>query len=305
MSVDALQNWMMQTGLMVSLLILIILLIRRPFARAFGANAAYALWSLPLIRLCFPVVSIPAHWMPRAFRLTPTQPPSNSIEAAAPSFGVNAAASDAFSEPAAAVISSPSLMSILLIIWAGVAALWLVFQLIQQGQFKASLIANSETISDALAAEVSSAAQQMDLKASPHVRLSNDTIGPLVTGVINPVIILPKTFETEFETEQRKFALTHELAHLKRKDLWVALTALVFRAVNWPNPLVHFAAHRLRADQEAACDAYVVRLTGGEAIHSYAETLVKAAKQSGGNKPNIAHLALSFMDCDEEISKGD
>ena len=123
-----------------------------------------------------------------------------------------------------------------------------------------------------------------------------------MTGVLNPVIILPQRFETEFETEQRSFALTHELAHLKRKDHWVALTALVFRTVNWPNPLVHFAAHRLRADQEAACDAYVVRLTGGDAVHSYAETLVKAAKQSGATSKS-GHLALSLADKDEKISR--
>ena len=68
MSMDALQNWVVQTGLMVSLLIFVVLLIRRPFARAFGANAAYALWSLPLIRLCLPVFTIPQRWVPESLR---------------------------------------------------------------------------------------------------------------------------------------------------------------------------------------------------------------------------------------------
>ena len=54
MTLDAFQSWVVQTGLVVSLLIVLILLIRRPFARMFGANAAYALWSLPLIRLLLP-----------------------------------------------------------------------------------------------------------------------------------------------------------------------------------------------------------------------------------------------------------
>ncbi len=304
MSVEALQNWMMQTGLMVSLLIFVILVIRRPFARAFGANAAYALWSLPLIRLCFPMVNIPEKWIPQAFRPDQTSPLDIATDVAAPSFGQTAIESGAFHDPVAAASSAPSLMAIILLIWAGVAVLWLSFQLLQQRQFKTHLMETSEIISEGLAAEVRYAAKHIELKTSPHVRLSNNNIGPLVSGVLKPAVILPKAFETDFDAEQRGFALTHELAHLKRKDLWVALTALVFRAVNWPNPIVHYAAHRLRADQEAACDAYVIRLTGGEAVHSYAETLVKAAKQSGG-APMSGHLALSLADKDDKISKGD
>jgi len=43
----------------VSLLIVLVLIIRRPFARMFGARAAYALWMLPFIRLVMPEVTIP------------------------------------------------------------------------------------------------------------------------------------------------------------------------------------------------------------------------------------------------------
>ncbi len=76
MTIEAFQNWVIQTGLVVSLLIIIILLIRRPFAWAFGANAAYALWSLPLIRLCLPGVSVPSNWVPKFLR-----EPSSSLAA--------------------------------------------------------------------------------------------------------------------------------------------------------------------------------------------------------------------------------
>ena len=305
MSVEVLQSWMFQTGLMVSLLILIILLIRRPFARAFGANAAYALWCLPLIRFCFPMISIPERWMPQALRPESAPPPVADFEAIAPNFESHANVPSGFNEPLQTASSTPSLMAICLIVWVGVASIWLFLQLIQQRQFKARQIEQSEAVSNTLTVEILSVAERMELPNTPNVRVSNEAIGPLVTGVFNPVVILPDNFETNFDEEQRRFALTHEFAHIKRKDLWVALTALIFRAVNWPNPLVHFAAHRLRADQEAACDAFVVRLTGGEAVHSYAETLVKAAKHSVGDKSKMGHLALSLTDAENEISKGD
>ena len=143
------------------------------------------------------------------------------------------------------------------------------------------------------------------MRRDPYVRVSSQNIGPLVTGVINPLVILPRDFEQNFDGPQRNFALIHELSHIKRKDLWAALATLGFRAINWPNPLVHYAAHKMCIDQEAACDAFVVKMTGGETAHSYAETLVKAAKQRRDTSEPNSHLALSMTNADDKIAKGD
>ena len=47
-------NWGLRTGVVITGLIGLVLLLRRPFARYFGAEATFLLWSLPLIRLCMP-----------------------------------------------------------------------------------------------------------------------------------------------------------------------------------------------------------------------------------------------------------
>ena len=52
-------GWGVQTGLSVTLLVVFILLIRRPFAKRFGAKAAYALWLLPVLRLFIPTIKVP------------------------------------------------------------------------------------------------------------------------------------------------------------------------------------------------------------------------------------------------------
>ncbi|MEC9150005.1 MAG: M56 family metallopeptidase, partial [Pseudomonadota bacterium] len=49
---------LMWTGALIAL----VLLLRRPVARHFGAGAAYALWFLPLARLILPPVTLPG-WM--------------------------------------------------------------------------------------------------------------------------------------------------------------------------------------------------------------------------------------------------
>ena len=162
------------------------------------------------------------------------------------------------------------------------------------------LVPNADT-----AIEIAQAAMTVRLRKIPSVRIAPDGTGPLVTGVLKPLVILPDNFSEIYDAQQRQFALVHELAHIKRRDLWVALATLIFRAVNWPNPLVHYAANKLRGDQEAACDAFVVKVTGGETAHSYAETLVKAVRQDGDGSRKTASLALSLTQADSDISKGD
>ena len=146
MSMEALQNWIVQTGLMVSLLILLILLIRRPFARAFGPNAAYALWSLPLIRLCLPVFTIPQNWVPDSLREKASDP------ATAPVF--DGAEAPVFVQPpigSAERINPPEAFDyslVLMGLWLSVAVLWLSYQFYQQVRFKACLLYTSPSPRD-------------------------------------------------------------------------------------------------------------------------------------------------------------
>lgn len=55
-------DWLTDTFIWTAALIMLVLLIRRPVARHFGPQAAYALWALPLIRLVLPPLTLPA-WM--------------------------------------------------------------------------------------------------------------------------------------------------------------------------------------------------------------------------------------------------
>ncbi len=306
MTLEALQAWVVQTGLSVSLLIGFILVIRRPFGRIFGANAAYALWSLPLIRMCMPGFSIPQRWVPEFLQLSSKTPTlASPLEVPANRYSPFNGETDVFA-PAQLAPTEPIQWGIILLsVWVSVATLWLGYQLSQQARYKSHLVAQSFEPNARLTSEIDRAANRVGLRKRPKVRVASGKIGPLVTGVFNPLVIVPNHFDETFEPQQRYFALVHEFAHIKRFDLWAALATLMFRALNWPNPLVHYASHKLRGDQEAACDAFVVRVTGVETAHSYAETLVKAVRQDRGPAGKVTHLALSLAEADSEISKGD
>jgi hypothetical protein len=165
------------------------------------------------------------------------------------------------------------------------AVLWLGWQLLQHRRSISRLYSFSQPVTGRLAWQVKEAADKLGFKRVPVVKLSTEHQGPLVLGIFRPVIILPKNFETNFSRAQQTYALMHEMSHIRRGDLWAVFTGLLFRAVNWPNPIVHLAARQFRADQEAACDAYVLgRIGGGQAeVEGYAETLVHAAKTANGS----------------------
>lgn len=289
--IDMLASWGLQTGFMVSLLIGLVLIIRRPFARYFGANAAYALWLLPLVRLFLPTMTVP--FITRAVP-NETAPDVSYV----PTVGVSVPdLPSATITPNLHPVSTETLniWALVTVLWLSLALLWFAYQLLKQHRFMTHLRAESWPISENFMLAVNQSKKAVGLKKMPEIRLSENVRGPMVTGIMKPLIVLPKDFESRFTADQQAFALIHEMAHIKRGDLWVAFIVLAYRALFWPNPLVHFAAHKLRVDQEAACDAAVVAKTGPETTHSYAETLVHAAKSAGRQSHN-APLGLALSD---------
>lgn len=98
---------------------------------------------------------------------------------------------------------------------------------------------------------------------------------PVVTGLLRPVILLPRGAE-QWNTSHLEAALRHELKHVERFDLWTILPGHLACAAYWFHPLVWLAAARMREEQEAACDDAV--LAAGFDPASYAEALVAAAR---------------------------
>jgi len=81
---------------------------------------------------------------------------------------------------------------------------------------------------------------------------------PALVGLLRPHVALPADFEQRFSAAERELILAHEQVHRDRLDNLWNLLACALTALHWWNPLAWWAARRMQADQELACDATVL-----------------------------------------------
>jgi beta-lactamase regulating signal transducer with metallopeptidase domain len=307
----------LQTVLAVSVLIALVLVARKPVAKYFGAGVAYALWALPLARLVLPPLQMPVSLMPllrlpriRHIRATASIDDCLTVSEADPSASMHA------SPPAPAVMPSAPLLAErfceglaspqplmdtlsamllpgLFIVWAGGAFCVFGLSLWRQHVFMQTVKREAVNVSPRLQHIARQVGAQVGLKRLPVIASSFISSGPLVTGLTRPVVMLPAWFETDYDDTQQRAALAHELTHVRRGDLWALQLAEFFIACMWFNPLAYYAHRAFRTDQEAACDADVLK-TGTASPHAYGATLIKAVKSASQERlPAGAGLPLT------------
>lgn len=105
-----------------------------------------------------------------------------------------------------------------------------------------------------------------------------------MAGLIRPVVVLPADFAATLTRGEVRMALAHELAHVRRGDLWLAIVPACARILCffcpplWQIPGRHGASAR-----EAACDQIALAATGASRAR-YGRLLLKivAADNEGG-----------------------
>lgn len=103
-----------------------------------------------------------------------------------------------------------------------------------------------------------------------NIYLCDEIDTPFILGIIKPSIYVP----SGMETEQIKYVIEHERAHLQRKDhCWKPL-GFTLLAVHWFNPVMWVAYILLCRDIELACDEKVIKNMNNLDKKGYSETLL-------------------------------
>jgi beta-lactamase regulating signal transducer with metallopeptidase domain len=108
--------------------------------------------------------------------------------------------------------------------------------------------------------------------ASPFARL------PIAVGCFKPMVLLPLTMLTQLPPEMLEAIIAHELAHIRRLDLWVNVFQRTVETFLFYHPIVWWLSNRLRNEREFCCDELAAEATGSRS--TYASALEYAGRAS-------------------------
>lgn len=227
---------LLETSLITSAAILLVLALRKPLMTRFGASVAYALWGL--VAVAWLAVLLPAPVLP----VTQMTVLSVQVGEALPLSGAEVGMGTWWPLVLVAVWL-PGAIAFTLLLWR------------QQRRFRHALEGTQ--------------------RRNDGLHQANTTHGlPAVVGVLCPRIVLPADFDTRYSEAERELILCHERIHIRRRDLQANAVAAALCALYWFNPLMHYAVRRFRHDQELACDERVMARHPGQR-RRYADAILK------------------------------
>lgn len=232
--------WLIDTLVATGVLMAVVLLLRRPVARAFGPGVAYALWALPLIRLILPPLMLPASFAPKVQLPDTVQ---DVLVIAAPRVATGSAAHSGW-----------SLADWSIAVWLCGAVALLIWRAWSYAAMRRRLLEHARPMGEA---------------GKIRIIETRAVTAPVAFGVFDKVVALPWGFMASPDRLSRNFALEHEFEHHAGRDLAANFVFQPLLALHWFNPLGWLAWRAMRRDQEAACDARVMAGRGSFAREAY------------------------------------
>lgn len=260
----------LKMSLLATVLILVIVLIRAVAINKLPKKTFLVLWGIALFRLLIPF-SIPSQFsiytvfnaLKRIFSQG-IAPMTTDKAIAIPNVRTvyNITNNDISIEPSARI--SPFM--VIWIIGLIVCATFIfVTHLRSRREYKTALPIDNDFVNDWL--------YKNQIWRNILIRQSDKISGPLTYGVLNPVILLPKSTDLADEN-LLQYVLTHEYVHIRRFDILSKCLLVAALCIHWFNPIMWVMYILANRDLELACDETVVRMLGETKKCSYAMALI-------------------------------
>ncbi|KTF15634.1 M56 family metallopeptidase [Pseudoalteromonas sp. H105] len=134
--------------------------------------------------------------------------------------------------------------------------------------------------------------QALDLSThiDAHVYTSDKVSSPLVVGLKEPKIIIPKSLTEQLKHEQLRAIVLHEYAHIKRGDNWFGLFQEVIAILFWWSPVIRILNKQIHVEREIACDLRAVNEL--KSTQLYAQSLIDCAKLMVTQQRSVLAMGL-------------
>jgi beta-lactamase regulating signal transducer with metallopeptidase domain len=131
--------------------------------------------------------------------------------------------------------------------------------------------------------------RRLNIAARGRVFLSSRVDEAIAIGCWRPLVLLPVAWATELPPAVLEAVIAHELAHIRRLDLWATWLQRVAETLLFYHPAVWWVSRRISIERELCCDELAVSVTSRRT--EYAQALETIARRK--RTPSLA-LSTSF-----------
>lgn len=140
---------------------------------------------------------------------------------------------------------------------------------------------------------VSALASQWSLKLAPRIAETSELIVPTVVGLFRPLILLPTSMLSGLTPAELELILTHELAHVRRWDMWINLLQRLAETILFFNPGLWYVSRKISVLREFCCDELTCNHQPCDQHAqriNYASALLRVLELAQPNHPQAADL---------------
>jgi len=319
-------GWVIRGSFMAGILVLLVLIVQFLFKNKLEARWKYLIWLPVAIRLLLP-------WAPESslslYNVL-------SLEAIAPGFHQKAQDPTAFKnaviagetavqrnrtlspelngatvpasshEPGSvqksgfwwSEIKNMSFIHMLLAVWLAGVLFFSAKTVFDQNRLKQALRAGRTIDTPFLSAVFQETKHLFGIKRNVRFVASERIPGPAVVGFFKPAVVISPSLLVTLQKDQLQLILAHEFAHIRRRDVAVNWMMHMILILHWFNPLLWFAIHRARQDQEIACDACALDRMMPQQKNAYGQTIIHVLEHLSVShyRPGLAGLSATHKE---------
>lgn len=123
--------------------------------------------------------------------------------------------------------------------------------------------------------------KKLNIKKSPQLILSNETLIPFTTGFTKPIVVMPLINLSE---EEQSFILRHELCHYCNRDIWLKFFISILCIIFWWDPLIYLLKKDLQQILEIRCDLLTCNNLSEHNRLMYLQAIIKILKYCSESK---------------------
>lgn len=125
-----------------------------------------------------------------------------------------------------------------------------------------------------------------------QIVVSDYAVSPFTTGLLHPIVVVPKMMLSGLPEEELKVILMHESTHIRLGHLWYFLLWDILRILLWPNLFLHLCTRTFRSDMEDICDCVTMQRSS-QSPFAYGSLLLKSMQMLKAGQESM-ELSAAF-----------